>query len=187
MASKKSNDNEDDEWINTILDFENTKGTRLGGQMLDKDVPNFGYNKHSDELIKIKDLGERKKKAVEYFKKEILPQVKHLPLEVRKMAGDLVYNGGQDPRTFLVYAAKGEDSIPEDIIERQKYWGKNKNTKEIDKLWSKNKDLVEKQLNDPDFANKLHIIRKNYYDLLSDKVAYDNSWKYRIDLFKKNK
>jgi len=187
VASTNNNANEDDEWINTILDFENTKGSRLGKQMLDNKEPNFGYNKHSAELIKIKDLGERKKKAVEYFKKEILPQVKHLPLGVRKMAADLIYNGGQDPRTFLVYAAKGLDSIPEDITERQKYWGGTKDKKEIDKLWNQNKDLVEKQLNDPDFVDKLYKVRKNYYDRLSDKEAYNNSWIYRLDMFKNNK
>jgi hypothetical protein len=187
VVTKNNNPNEDDDWINTIFDFENTRGSRLGGQMTDKDVPNFGYNKHSDELIKIKDLGERKKKAIEYFKKEILPQVKHLPLEVRKMAADLIYNGGQDPRTFLVYAAKGLDSIPEKITERQKYWGKTKDKKEIDKLWSQNKDLVEKQLNEPDFAEKLYNVRKKYYDMLTDKEAYNNSWIYRLDMFKNKK
>jgi hypothetical protein len=187
VVTKNNNPNEDDDWINTIFDFENTRGSRLGGQMTDKDVPNFGYNKHSDELIKIKDLGERKKKAIEYFKKEILPQVKHLPLEVRKMAADLIYNGGQDPRTFLIYAAKGLDSIPENITERQKYWGKTKDKKEIDKLWSQNKDLVEKQLNEPDFAEKLYNVRKKYYDLLTDKEAYNNSWIYRLDMFKNKK
>jgi hypothetical protein len=47
--------------------------------------------------------------------------------------------------------------------------------------------LVEKQLNDPDFAEKLYNVRKNYYDLLTDKEAYNNSWIYRLDMFKNKK
>jgi hypothetical protein len=187
VANPNSNDNEDDEWINTILDFEDTKGSRMGTPMMYKNEKNFGYNKYSDELIKIKDIKERKKRAIELFKKEVLPQVKHLPLEIRKRAADLIYNGGQDPRTFLVYAAKGLDSIPKDIAERQKYWGGTKDKKEIDKLWSQNKDLVEKQLNDPDFIDRLDEIRGDYYNRLSDKEAYNNSWVHRLKIFNKNK
>ena len=178
-----SKQNEDDEWINTILDFEDTKGSRAGGPMLYNGERNFGFNKHSDELIKIKDIGERKKRAVELFKKEVLPQVEHLPLKIRKRAGDLIYNGGQDPRTFLVYAAKGADSVPKDITERQKYWGQSYDKKEIDKLWNDNKDLVEKKLKDPDFIKRLDEIRSDYYNRLSDKEAYNNSWIHRLKIF----
>jgi hypothetical protein len=185
VVSANNNTNEDDEWINTIFDFEDTKGSRGGGPMLYNGEKNFGFNKYSDELIKIKDIGKRKQRAIELFKKDILPQVKHLPLEIRKRAADLIYNGGQDPRTFLIYAAKGADSIPQDITERQKYWGQAYDKKEIDKLWKQNKDLVEQKLKDPDFVNSLDEIRNDYYNRLSDKEAYNNSWIHRLKIFNK--
>ncbi len=161
--------NEDDAWIQQLMNFEAKQGLPDGGGH-----PTWGYNnwQKPGRTNAPQDINQ----AVDYFKEDYLPQVASYPLEVRKRLGDYKYNTGRSIEDLLLYAS---GKITLDDINSKKVF-----TKE----WEKNKKEIEGNLNKPEFIQKLNSARDSVAKTThmvngQENPAYNNTWYDRVRMF----
>ena len=144
------------------MDFEASKGSANG-----TGLSNFGYNTRNPQS---------RQEAINYFKEDFLPKVKHFPSGVRERMGDYIYNTGRKPEDLLLLAA-GKVSLA-DV----------NGTEDLSSIWQQHKASIEREMKSPAFIAKLDQARDQVYRTTkpvngAPNPAYNASWSHRVKLF----
>ncbi len=206
-----TNTDPDDDWIRKMLEFEFKEGGYDDQTGKSKGLSNWGYNApkgyyydDNDRKYKQKGTGQllngtgvwtNKPKtideAIALYKKEYLPDVANLPIELRQRVGDFNYNAGRDYRIYMLdnyLKSNGKPGLADrgkfnkDVYNPKEWTPALKN--EFETLWNQYKKDIDSLPIDKQ-ADLVDQGRDTYYQNINTvggkpNPAYDATWKKRI-------